>query len=419
MKKMMKLCGCSVVSTILLAHDSASISLASLRAKASSAVSSAKKIGSSVLDGSLAKKASSTLSKAGSIVGEVAKIVPGGQQVASAVQQKIQQADAVVNKAAQTVDVAKGAAQSVTSAADNLRKGNIQQAIADGGKGIQAAGTVVSSVPGTSAAQNILRKAESTAVQVQHVAGAVGSGVAVLSGTQTAAAQEEAASDPMQKLLQTQEQMNAAEQSQSEAQVVQESVEEPVSPETIAKVDPIFERPGQFINASNLGLNDSDIRYFCLKLVKLSEQGYDKLSVDLSDNQITSSGVRRIFEISKDNPKLLAMLNMSGNNLGQDGAITIAEFIRFAPVMTRLHLSKTSITGEGMGIILKAVADSGNTTLAHIDFSGNQVSPEHIPLLAEEGKFLETEALRDGMTISGIQIPQGTEIPRFLKIRQA
>jgi hypothetical protein len=370
MKKILKLCGCSIVSIISLTNDSFSLKIPSL----GGVMSGVKNLGNA------AQAAKSAVSDTGALVGEIAAVVPGGQKVA----QKIGD---VTNKATQALS------------------GDV--------------GNIAGGVPGGDTAQRLLQKAGTAAESVQNIAGVFGFGPAAQANTKGENAAEQAGGGALQKLLQAQKKMKESTQAQTEEPSVTENIEEPVSQETIAKVDVIFERPCQFVNAANLGLNDSDIGYFCRKLVDVGRQLGGRLVLDLSDNQLTPVGLRKIFETLKENPKLIVMLSLSGNNFGQDGAVVIAEHIRFAPFMTRLHLARTSMDGEGLVIILKSLADFGNTSLSSIDFSGNPVTAGDIQSIANETKFLNADVLREKVILSGGQIPQGTEMPMQLKIRQA
>ena len=84
---------------------------------------------------------------------------------------------------------------------------------------------------------------------------------------------------------------------------------------------------------------------------------------------ITKEGFKPIFEV-----KALQNLDLSNNNLCDDGAVTISDGLKYNNTLLELNISQNNITNEGTKNITKAI--QVNTTLRKLDISNNILSDD-------------------------------------------
>ena len=84
---------------------------------------------------------------------------------------------------------------------------------------------------------------------------------------------------------------------------------------------------------------------------------------------ITKERFKPIFEV-----KALQNLDLSNNNLSDDGAITISDGLKYNNTLLELNISQNNITNEGTKNITKAI--QVNTTLRKLDISNNILSDD-------------------------------------------
>ena len=84
---------------------------------------------------------------------------------------------------------------------------------------------------------------------------------------------------------------------------------------------------------------------------------------------ITKEGLKPIFEV-----KALQKLDLSNNNLCDDGAVTISDGLKYNNTLLELNISQNNITNEGTKNLTKAI--QVNTTLRKLDISNNILSDD-------------------------------------------
>jgi hypothetical protein len=192
--------------------------------------------------------------------------------------------------------------------------------------------------------------------------------------------------------------------------------EDPVHPETESKVDPIFSHQGQFVDAADKGLSDVDMPHFTRRLEELCKGGHSQVTLDLSNNQFSSVGLRHLVEIIERYPNFVAVLILDGNEFGDEGAVVIAEFARFLVATTTLSLRKTSMSGDGIIPIVKAFCEFGGGALECLDLTGNPVNEEDVKLIVDDVKHLESGPLKVDISVCGLSPDALAGIPRRLVV---
>ena len=81
-------------------------------------------------------------------------------------------------------------------------------------------------------------------------------------------------------------------------------------------------------------------------------------------------------------PTLCAQLDLSGNNLGPEGAAALAPAIAVCASLTSLIIYSNQLGDEGMGAIANALKDSTVSQLASLDVRNNQIGPKGAEALA-------------------------------------
>jgi len=92
--------------------------------------------------------------------------------------------------------------------------------------------------------------------------------------------------------------------------------------------------------------------------------------------------------------KAVTKLNLSLNNIGDEGAKVIGEVLRTNTTLTQLHLSENNIGDEGAKVIGEVLRT--NTTLAQLDLSWNKIG--------DEGTKVIGEALRINTTLTQLSL---------------
>jgi Ran GTPase-activating protein (RanGAP) involved in mRNA processing and transport len=94
------------------------------------------------------------------------------------------------------------------------------------------------------------------------------------------------------------------------------------------------------------------------------------LVIDVSHNSIRAAGARHIGVLIRDTP--LVSCSAEHNELGDDGALLIANALKVSPALRRLSLRATGISSQGSGTICEAV--QLNPLLEHIDLRENKIA---------------------------------------------
>ena len=114
-------------------------------------------------------------------------------------------------------------------------------------------------------------------------------------------------------------------------------------------------------------------------------------NIDMSINRIGDEGAKALAEALKSNTALTS-LNISRNyNIGVAGAKALAEALKLNTTLTTLNISENNKIGvEGAEALANALGKDGNKTLTTLDISGNNIGVEGAIAIAEALKVNTT-----------------------------
>lgn len=238
--------------------------------------------------------------------------------------------------------------------------------------------------------------------------------------------EEQSASDNFALLSQKGTVDSAAEQEASEESAVEDSenAESIFSAEVITKVDSLFSginsiSSGMLLDLSNKALTDEEIAYIAtVKVPLLLKQGIEKITLRLSHNASTNIGLKILLDSLKAAPKLVSMIDYSGNKIGDEGAAAIAETLKNIPLLHTILLSDCGITGNGVLELLSSIAELKDYPYQGLDLSKNNIDPSFAPLIIEKLQAIRDDSFGDGINLkeTGMQIPEGTILPSNIMI---
>ena len=126
------------------------------------------------------------------------------------------------------------------------------------------------------------------------------------------------------------------------------------------------------------------------------------IELDMSENGVSCSGVKAIAEVIRINYTLLK-LNLSHNEIFNDGAIALSKCLKINATLIDLDVSFNNITGQGAMAIVKVM--KVNTTLKKLNISANEISEDVATALCESLKcnvaLKELNMSRDYFTCTG------------------
>lgn len=198
------------------------------------------------------------------------------------------------------------------------------------------------------------------------------------------------------------------------------------SEEVIMKVDSLFPEAGEIASAkildlSNKNLNDQDIAYIAtVKMPTLLDQKIEKITLKLSNNNFTHEGLKVLLDSLKTTPKLVSILDCSGNNIGDEGAMAVADSCQQLPLNHTIILSNCGISGTGILGFLSSILDINNSTYQYLDLSKNNIDPSYTPLIIEKLQKVKENSFEDGINISeaGLILPEGASLPENIIINK-
>ncbi len=188
--------------------------------------------------------------------------------------------------------------------------------------------------------------------------------------------------------------------------------------EVIEKIDSLFPdtekiASGKIIDLSNKNLNDKDIAYIAaVKIPSLSEK-IEKITLKLSNNKFSNEGLKVLLDSLKTMPKLVSILDCSGNNIGDEGAMAIADSCQHLPLSHTIILSNCGISGTGILGVLSSILEINNSAYQYLDLSKNNIDPSYAPLIIEKLQTIKENSFEDGVNISetGIALSEGIDLP--------
>jgi chemotaxis protein histidine kinase CheA len=198
-------------------------------------------------------------------------------------------------------------------------------------------------------------------------------------------------------------------QSAAQQQAAQATAEQAAKNQQImAVVDPIFAEQDKiekshYISATSMNLTDEHMPYFVKKLSELSSTGIEKLTLNLADNMITTTGLSVLLDTLTKYVKLISVLSFSRNKIGDDGAFILAGAMPKMPVLKYIILSDTGITGAGAYAIISTIS-SKDCQVEMLDLSNNMIANEHLQPLFEQIKVIKASVLEDGVYLSNNMI---------------
>ena len=145
-------------------------------------------------------------------------------------------------------------------------------------------------------------------------------------------------------------------------------------------VKPIFEvKALQRLDLSNNNLSDDGAVIIGDSL----KNNNTLLELNISHNDITNKGTKNITEVIQINT-ILKNLNLSHNILSDDGATLISSCLKCSNSLLELNISHNGITDKGTKEITEAIQI--NSTLQNIDISRNHISVEGLLYFMEAVK---------------------------------
>lgn len=190
------------------------------------------------------------------------------------------------------------------------------------------------------------------------------------------------------------------------------------SEDVITKVDSLFPddeklTSGKILNLNNKNLNDEDIAYIAAVKIPALSENIEKITLNLSNNRFTHEGLKVLLDSLKTMPKLVSILDCSGNKIGDEGAMAIADSLQQRPLNHTIILSNCGISGTGILGFLSSISEINNSTYQYLDLSKNNVDASYAPLIIEELQKLKENSFEDGINISetGIAPSEGTTLP--------
>ena len=134
----------------------------------------------------------------------------------------------------------------------------------------------------------------------------------------------------------------------------------------------------------------NNTKFQLLKLKNITKEGFKPIfevkilqKLDLSNNNLSDDGAATISDGLKTNRTLLE-LNLSNNNLSDDGAATISDGLKTNRTLLELNISQNSITDKGAQEIAKAIKT--HSSLQNVNISINYISSEGLLYFMETVK---------------------------------
>ncbi|KAL0208034.1 hypothetical protein P9112_010621 [Eukaryota sp. TZLM1-RC] len=142
---------------------------------------------------------------------------------------------------------------------------------------------------------------------------------------------------------------------------------------------------------TQLNLSDNNIAdEGASSLARALESNYTLTQMNLSDNNIADEGASSLARALESN-YTLTQLNLSDNNIADEGASSLARALESNYTLTQLNLSDNNIADEGASSLARAL--ESNSTLTQLNLSDNNIGYEGASALAHavERNFTLTE----------------------------
>ena len=147
---------------------------------------------------------------------------------------------------------------------------------------------------------------------------------------------------------------------------------------------------------TNLTLLECSInKGICHELAKMLQANAALKELDLSRNEIGDEGACELAKMLQANTALKE-LNLSGNRIGDEGACELAKMLQANTALKELNLSRNGIGDEGACELAKML--QANTALKELGLSGNEIGDEGACALA---KMLQANTALKELNLSG------------------
>ena len=118
--------------------------------------------------------------------------------------------------------------------------------------------------------------------------------------------------------------------------------------------------------------------------------------LNISNNNISQDGIKKIVELLSEEKCSLAKLNISNNNIGDEGCTILSQGISKNNSLIALNLSSNNILNKGIIELAKSLkSETGNKTIKKLNLSKNKIENtgliEFCTLLKQENKHRFTK----------------------------
>ena len=118
--------------------------------------------------------------------------------------------------------------------------------------------------------------------------------------------------------------------------------------------------------------------------------------LNISNNNISKDGIKKLVELLSDEKCTLAKLNLSNNYIGDEGSIILSQGISKNNSLIAINLSSNYILNAGVIEIAKSLkSETGNKTIKKINLSKNEIENsgliEFCTILNQENKYRFTK----------------------------
>ena len=143
---------------------------------------------------------------------------------------------------------------------------------------------------------------------------------------------------------------------------------------------------------------------------RLAKSGLNGITLAASHNELDAESIKILLEQLASSPKLLGILDLSENPLGDDGASILAKELSKHPSITTLILSAAGITGKSAIESLDNLIANENDIMTSIDLSKNSgITDSDLLEIATLVSKLKRDALIEKLDVTGIPFSSATK----------
>ena len=205
-----------------------------------------------------------------------------------------------------------------------------------------------------------------------------------------------------------------------------DEAEEKFPEEVISKIDKMFSSKEEIeklkkISFEGYTIEEQDIPYLSKKMLLLAKEGLKKIALSFHGCTISSKNIIALLDNIKSQPQFIYSMNLSGNSIGDDGAIAIASILDCFPMLKYIFMPNSDISGVGavnlLSVCAKLSQGDGGTSLQLIDMSNNKITDEFVKSIIDNCKIIKekndlTIMLHDNL----LQNTQAIDTPYNIKL---